>query len=84
MPIIAEGSYQSAYQDNPYIYAFERHFGGKQLLVLNNFFTKEVELDLPEAYQSGQVLLSNYLETNLSEKITLKPYQTLAIYQENL
>lgn len=84
LPIIAEGSYQSAYQDNPYIYAFERHFGGKQLLVLNNFFAKEVELDLPEAYQSGQVLLSNYLETNLSEKITLKPYQTLAIYQENL
>ena len=57
---------------------------GKQLLVLNNFFAKEVELDLPEAYQSGQILLSNYPETNLSEKITLKPYQTLAIYQENL
>ena len=84
LPIIAEGSYQSAYQDNSYIYAFERHFDGKQLLVLNNFFAKEVELDLPEAYQSGQVLLSNYPETNLSEKITLKPYQTLAIYQENL
>ena len=52
--------------------------------MLNNFFAKEVELDLPEAYQSGQILLSNYPETNLSEKITLKPYQTLAIYQENL
>ena len=28
LPIIAEGSYQSAYQDNSYIYAFERHFDG--------------------------------------------------------
>ena len=78
LPIIAEGSYQSAYQDNPYIYAFERPYGKQRLLVCNNFFAKTVKVPLPKAYQEGRVLLSNYPEEALSDTITLKPYQTLA------
>lgn len=79
LPIIAEGSYQSAYQDNPYIYAFERPYGKQRLLVCNNFFAKTVKVPLPKAYQEGRVLLNNYPEEALSDTITLKPYQTLAI-----
>ncbi len=79
LPIIAEGSYQSAYQDNPYIYAFERQYDKQRLLVCNNFFAKTVKVPLPKAYQEGRVLLSNYPEEALSDTITLKPYQTLAI-----
>lgn len=79
LPIIAEGSYQSAYQDNSYIYAFERQYGKQRLLVCNNFFAKTVKVPLPKAYQEGRVLLSNYPEEALSDTITLKPYQTLAI-----
>lgn len=79
LPIIAEGSYQSAYQDNPYIYAFERPYGKQRLLVCNNFFAKTVKVPFPKAYQEGRVLLSNYPEEALSDTITLKPYQTLAI-----
>lgn len=79
LPIIAEGSYQSAYQANPYIYAFERQYGKQRLLVCNNFFAKTVKVPLPKAYQEGRVLLSNYPEEALSDTITLKPYQTLAI-----
>ena len=79
LPIIAEGSYQSAYQDNPYIYAFERPYGKQRLLLCNNFFAKTVKVPLPKAYQEGRVLLSNYPEEALSDTITLKPYQTLAI-----
>ena len=79
LPIIAEGSYQSAYQDHPYIYAFERPYGKQRLLVCNNFFAKTVKVPLPKAYQEGRVLLSNYPEEALSDTITLKPYQTLAI-----
>lgn len=79
LPIIAEGSYQSAYQDNPYIYAFERQYDKQRLLVCNNFFAKTVKVPLTKAYQEGRVLLSNYPEEALSDTITLKPYQTLAI-----
>ena len=47
---------------------------------LNNFYATEVEIDLPLAHQNGQILLSNYEDVEVSEKILLKPYQTLAIY----
>lgn len=49
-------------------------------MVLNNFYATEVEIELPATYQNGQILISNYEDAEVSEKILLKPYQTLAIY----
>ena len=79
MPIISEGSYQSAFEDSQEVYAFERHLEDQKLLVLNHFYGSEVEVAIPAEYQSGRVLLSNYDDVELAEKIILKPYQTLAI-----
>ncbi|MGT2884588.1 alpha,alpha-phosphotrehalase [Streptococcus ferus] len=78
-PIIAEGDYRAAYKDSDKVYAFERHLGEEKLLVLNNFFAEDVDLELPQAYQGGEVLISNYDTQPLTDRITLKPYQTLAI-----
>lgn len=80
MPIISEGSYKPAFEDSKQVYAFERQYEAEKLLVLNNFYATEVEIDLPVAYQNGQILISNYEDAEVSEKILLKPYQTLAIY----
>ncbi|HGK1633524.1 TPA: alpha,alpha-phosphotrehalase [Streptococcus pneumoniae] len=80
MPIISEGSYKPAFEDSKQVYAFERQFEDQKLLVLNNFYAKEVGIDLPAVYQNGQILISNYEDAEVSEKILLKPYQTLAIY----
>lgn len=80
MPIISEGNYKPVFEDSKQVYAFERQFEDQKLLVLNNFYAKEVEIDLPAVYQNGQILISNYEDAEVSEKILLKPYQTLAIY----
>ena len=80
MPIISEGSYKPAFEDSKQVYAFERQYEDEKLLVLNNFYATEIEIELPAAYQNGQILISNYKDVELSEKILLKPYQTLAIY----
>ncbi|HEU4027985.1 TPA: alpha,alpha-phosphotrehalase [Streptococcus pneumoniae] len=80
MPIISEGNYKPAFEDSKQVYAFERQFEDQKLLVLNNFYAKEVKIDLPAVYQNGQILISNYEDAEVSEKILLKPYQTLAIY----
>lgn len=80
MPIISEGSYKPAFQDSKQVYAFERQYEDEKLLVLNNFYATEIEIELPAAYQNGQFLISNYKDEEVSEKILLKPYQTLAIY----
>ena len=80
MPIISEGSYKPAFEDSQQVYAFGRQYKDEKLLVLNNFYATEVEIDLPVVYQNGQILISNYEDVEVSEKILLKPYQTLAIY----
>ena len=80
MPIISEGSYKPAFEDSKQVYAFERQYKDEKLLVINNFYVTEVEMDLPPAYQNRQILISNYEDAEVSEKILLRPYQTLAIY----
>ena len=79
MPIIAEGQYKSAYRDNNKVYAFERQLGQEKLLVLNNFFSEDVEISLSNGYQAGEILISNYEDAHAADVITLKPYQTIAI-----
>ena len=80
MPIISEESYKPAFEESKQVYAFERQYEEQKLLVLNNFYATEVEIDLSVAYQNGQILLSNYEDAEVSGKILLKPYQTLTIY----
>lgn len=80
MPIISEGNYKPAFEDSKQVYAFERQYENEKLLVLNNFYATEVEIDLPVAYQNGQILISNYEDVEVSEKIILKPYHSLALY----
>ena len=83
LPIIAEGSYQSAYQDNPYIYAFERPYGKQRLLVCNNFFAKTVKVPLPKAYQEGRVLLFWWTRRLLVQNHFQRFWQMLVIRQFN-
>lgn len=80
MPLISEGSYKPAFEDSQQVYAFERQYEDEKLLVLNNFYATEVEIDLPVDYQNGQILISNYEDVEVSEKILLKPYHSLALY----
>lgn len=79
IPLIAEGDYKAAYTDSDKVYAFERQLDGQKLLVLNNFFADDVTLDLPADYVNCQVLISNYADVTVTETVTLKPYQALAI-----
>ena len=79
LPIIAEGSYQPAYEDSQQVYAFERQLGDEKLLVLNNFYLDPITIDILPEYQNGEVLLSNYEEAQTAEVVTLRPYESLAI-----
>ncbi|MBP2623382.1 alpha,alpha-phosphotrehalase [Streptococcus oricebi] len=79
MPLISEGSYKPAFEDNPQVYAFEREYQGQKLLVLNNFYATPISLELAADYQAGRVLISNYKSVELGKAVTLAPYQTLAI-----
>lgn len=79
LPLIAEGSYKPAYEDSQQVYAFERQLGDEKLLVLNNFYSDPITVDVLPEYQNGEMLLSNYGDSKVEAVMTLRPYETLAI-----
>lgn len=79
LPLIAEGSYKPAYEDSQQVYAFERQLGDEKLLVLNNFYSDPITVDVLPEYQNGEVLLSNYEVAQIAAVVTLRPYENLAI-----
>ena len=64
--------------DHPQIYSYIRSYEDRRLLVLNNFFPQETTIDLPDEFQKGEVLISNYDSDTKGQEITLKPYQSIA------
>ncbi|BAM23076.1 alpha,alpha-phosphotrehalase [Streptococcus intermedius] len=79
LPLIAEGSYKPAYEDSQQVYAFERQLGDEKLLVLNNFYSDPITVDVLPEYQNGEMLLSNYGDSQVEAVMTLRPYESLAI-----
>ena len=77
--LIAEGSYKPAYEDSQQVYAFERQLGDEKLLVLNNFYSDPITVDVLPEYQNGEVLLSNYEVAQIAAVVALRPYESLAI-----
>ena len=79
-PVIARGSYEAFLPEHPQIYGYIRRFGDRSLLVVNNFYSQKTSIELPEEFQQGEVLIANYDNCPLGEKINLEPYQSIAIY----
>ena len=79
LPLIADGSYKPAYEDSQQVYAFERQLGDEKLLVLNNFYSDPITVDVLPEYQNGEMLLSNYGDSQVEAVMTLRPYESLAI-----
>ena len=81
LKIIAQGSYEAFLAEDPQIYGYIRRLEEQSLLVLNNFYPQETTIELPEEFLTGEILINNYPNEKLIEKLTLKPYQTVAIYR---
>lgn len=79
-PVIARGSYEAFLPEHPQIYGYIRRFEDRSLLVVNNFYSQKTSIELPEEFQQGEVLIANYDNCPLGEKINLEPYQSIAIY----
>ncbi|MFP3155296.1 alpha,alpha-phosphotrehalase [Lachnospiraceae bacterium ZAX-1] len=78
--VIREGSYEPYAKKHEQVYAYIRKQGDTELLVLNNFFPKQVSMDIPPKFLNGEILISNYdKKTSNIKDFTLEPYQSLAI-----
>ncbi len=79
-PVIAQGNYQRYKDQHEQVYAYLREYQEEQLLVLNNFYGKETQIEIPTEFVSGTVLISNYPQQKVGAQLILRPYETLALY----
>ena len=65
--------------DDKDIYAYIRTLGDEKLIVYCNFSENTREVELPEEFTNGKVLISNYIDAKVNHKITLRPYEAIVI-----
>ena len=71
--LIVYGTYDLILDDDKDIYAYIRTLGDEKLIVYCNFSENTREVELPEEFTDGKILISNYNDAKVSEKITLRP-----------
>ena len=77
--LIVYGTYDLILDDDKDIYAYIRTLGDKKLIVYCNFSENTHEVELPEEFTNGKVLISNYIDAKVNHKITLRPYEAIVI-----
>ena len=79
--IISEGLYEPYLIDHDAIYAFKRHYQQEELIVVNNFYGKSTQVQIPDL-DDYEILISNYPDHQIQENLTLRPYETIAFYKK--
>ena len=77
--LIVYGTYDLILDDDKDIYAYIRTLGDEKLIVYCNFSENTREVELPEEFTNGKVLISNYSDAKVNHKITLRPYEAIVI-----
>ncbi|MGS2777270.1 alpha,alpha-phosphotrehalase [Robertmurraya sp. GLU-23] len=83
--IVTDGNYELLLANHDAIFAYIRDNGDEKLLVVNNFYSKEVEFQLPEQVDmegvTSTILLSNYADSSEEMKqMKLRPYESVVYY----
>ncbi|MFA9397962.1 MAG: alpha-glucosidase [Clostridiaceae bacterium] len=76
--ILVYGDINLLYKDDENIFAYIRNFNNERVLVILNFFEKDIEFKLPKDIQCKEpkLLISNYEVKNYNiDSIMLKPYE---------
>ena len=77
--LIVYGTYDLILDDDKDIYAYIRTLGDEKLIVYCNFSENTREVELPEEFTNGKVLISNYIDAKVNHKITLRHYEAIVI-----
>ena len=77
--LIVYGTYDLILGDDKDIYAYIRTLGDEKLIVYCNFSENTREVELPEEFTNGKVLIFNYIDAKVNHKITLRPYEAIVI-----
>lgn len=83
--VITNGDYELVSEDHDSIFAFARKTEHEMLLVINNFYGKDIAYSLPVGLDidglTSSVLLSNYEDSApLTKEIQLRPYESIVYH----
>ena len=69
------------YEENSQVFGYMRKFEAEKLLVINNFYENEVEVEIPDEFIGKDILVKNYNDILLNgKKIKLRAYESVVIY----
>ena len=75
---IIYGDYKLLCEDDKNIFAYTRELNGDKILVVCNFYEKEVEFKYDKEFKNPEILLSNYNDSSLAiDKLKLRPYEAI-------
>ena len=75
---IIYGDYKLLCEDDNNIFAYVRELNGDKILVVCNFYDKDVEFKFEGDFNYSKVLLSNYNDSSkMIEKLKLRPYEAV-------
>lgn len=81
--MIAYGDLKPLDEKNPFVFAYEREYQGEKMMVICNFYGKEVTWDSEMNLGEYQCILSNYKEHSIEGTgIELKPYEAVVLYKK--
>ena len=77
--LIVYGTYDLILDDDKDIYAYTRTLNNDKLIVYCNFSENTREVELPEEFTAGKILISNYNDAVVNTRLTLRPYEAIVI-----
>ncbi|MCJ0930381.1 alpha,alpha-phosphotrehalase [Virgibacillus halodenitrificans] len=80
--IITYGDFQILKPSDPDLFAYTRKWNGERLLVISNFYKKEVDWEIElSTGENVEILLSNYEDSlKNAERMRLRPYESIVYY----
>lgn len=75
---IIYGDYKLLLPEDKNIFAYSRELNGDKIVVVCNFYNKEINLNFKEDFNNVEILLSNYKDSSILMKdLKLRPYEAI-------
>lgn len=75
---IIYGDYKLLLPEDKNVFAYSRELNGDKIVVVCNFYDKEVNLNFKEDFNNVEILLSNYKDSSIFMKdLKLRPYEAI-------
>lgn len=78
--VISNGTFKMILEEHNKVLGYIREYEGTKLVVLNNYYGENTEVELPKDIVSdnSEILISNYKDSiDLKTKIKLRPYESI-------